>query len=107
MHIDLTFVTGCYISLGNVEKAQEYLDEIPNLVDKRKVGGKDLPTEVVIKKKCALCSHVINGGTTSLNLIQCNSTGRSNDVGEEMRNCTLSVSRSVPLKVSRHRTTVT
>ncbi|KAJ7594210.1 outer membrane protein Iml2/Tetratricopeptide repeat protein 39 [Mycena floridula] len=42
---------GCYISLGNVAKAQELLDQIPNLVDKRKVGGKELPTEVLIKKK--------------------------------------------------------
>ncbi|KAH9901427.1 outer membrane protein Iml2/Tetratricopeptide repeat protein 39 [Cubamyces lactineus] len=44
---------GCYISLGNYEKAQELLDRIPDLIDKKKIGGKDLPTEVFIKKKLA------------------------------------------------------
>ncbi|KAJ3986595.1 hypothetical protein F5890DRAFT_1502964 [Lentinula detonsa] len=56
---------GCHISLAlsdgvsheekekYLDKAQELLDAIPNLLDKRKVGGKDLPTEVLIKKKLA------------------------------------------------------
>ncbi|PPQ84113.1 hypothetical protein CVT24_002376 [Panaeolus cyanescens] len=44
---------GCYISLGNVAKAQELLDAIPELIDKKKMTGKDLPTEVFIKKKLA------------------------------------------------------
>ncbi|KAI8989806.1 outer membrane protein Iml2/Tetratricopeptide repeat protein 39 [Trametes punicea] len=44
---------GCHISLGNFEKAQEFLDRIPELIEKRKIGGKDLPTEVFIKKKLA------------------------------------------------------
>ncbi|KAI0672830.1 outer membrane protein Iml2/Tetratricopeptide repeat protein 39 [Trametes maxima] len=44
---------GCYISLHNYEKAQELLDRIPDLIDKKKIGGKDLPTEVFIKKKLA------------------------------------------------------
>ena len=42
---------GCYISLRNYEKAQELLDKVPDLIEKRKIGGKDLPTEVFIKKK--------------------------------------------------------
>ncbi|KAJ3717060.1 hypothetical protein C8R42DRAFT_187904 [Lentinula raphanica] len=54
---------GCHLSLAlsdgvspeekekYLNKAQELLDTIPNLVDKRKMGGKDLPTEVLIKKK--------------------------------------------------------
>ncbi|KAJ3763330.1 outer membrane protein Iml2/Tetratricopeptide repeat protein 39 [Lentinula raphanica] len=54
---------GCHLSLAlsngvspeekekYLNKAQELLDTVPNLVDKRKMGGKDLPTEVLIKKK--------------------------------------------------------
>ncbi|RXW20654.1 hypothetical protein EST38_g5215 [Candolleomyces aberdarensis] len=42
---------GCYFSLGNKDKTQELLDAIMNLGDMKKVGGKDLPTEVFIKKK--------------------------------------------------------
>ncbi|KAJ7148347.1 hypothetical protein C8R46DRAFT_1010091 [Mycena filopes] len=42
---------GCYVSLGNRDKAQELLDAIPELLTKKKVGGKDLPTEVLIRKK--------------------------------------------------------
>ncbi|PSR77603.1 hypothetical protein PHLCEN_2v7793 [Hermanssonia centrifuga] len=44
---------GCYTSIKNFEKAQELLDAIPDLIDKKKIGGKDLPTEVFIKKKLA------------------------------------------------------
>ncbi|KAG6815974.1 hypothetical protein H0H87_009701 [Tephrocybe sp. NHM501043] len=44
---------GCYISLGNTTKAQALLDVIPELIDKKKISGKDLPTEVLIKKKLA------------------------------------------------------
>ncbi|TFK33083.1 outer membrane protein Iml2/Tetratricopeptide repeat protein 39 [Crucibulum laeve] len=44
---------GCHISLGNMDKAQKLFDTIPDLIDKKKVGGKDLPTEVFIKKKLA------------------------------------------------------
>ncbi|PCH37913.1 hypothetical protein WOLCODRAFT_135919 [Wolfiporia cocos MD-104 SS10] len=44
---------GCYISLGNYKKAAELFDAIPALLDKKKIGGKDLPTEVFIKKKLA------------------------------------------------------
>ena len=47
---------GCYISLGDTKKAQQLLDTIPSLLERKKVGGKDLPTEVFIKKKCALYS---------------------------------------------------
>ncbi|KAF7354120.1 Mitochondrial outer membrane protein [Mycena venus] len=42
---------GCYISLGNRTKAQELLDALPELLQRKKVGGKDLPTEVLIRKK--------------------------------------------------------
>ncbi|KAG6838080.1 Mitochondrial outer membrane protein iml2, partial [Blastosporella zonata] len=42
---------GCYISIGNKTKAQALLDVIPDLIDKKKISGKDLPTEVLIKKK--------------------------------------------------------
>jgi hypothetical protein len=42
---------GCYYSLGDMEKAQNLLDAIPDLINKKKISGKDLPTEVFIKKK--------------------------------------------------------
>lgn len=42
---------GCHWSLGQYDEAQKLLDAIPGLIDKKKIGGKDLPTEVLIKKK--------------------------------------------------------
>ncbi|THH31109.1 hypothetical protein EUX98_g3069 [Antrodiella citrinella] len=42
---------GCHISLKDYKQAQKLFDAIPNLLDKKKIGGKDLPTEVFIKKK--------------------------------------------------------
>lgn len=42
---------GCHISLKDYAGAQKLLDAIPDLLDKKKIGGKDLPTEVFIKKK--------------------------------------------------------
>ncbi|CAA7271205.1 unnamed protein product [Cyclocybe aegerita] len=36
---------GCYIALGQRDKAQGMLDAIPDLIDKKKLSGKDLPTE--------------------------------------------------------------
>ncbi|KAF8891625.1 hypothetical protein CPB84DRAFT_1784122 [Gymnopilus junonius] len=44
---------GCHLALGDLDKAQSLLDKVPDLIEKRKVGGKDLPTEVFIKKKLA------------------------------------------------------
>lgn len=47
---------GCHWSLGNFEETQRLLEATPAQIDKRKIGNKDLPTEVFIKKKCAcLC----------------------------------------------------
>ncbi|CAL1705498.1 unnamed protein product [Somion occarium] len=42
---------GCHISLEDYAQAQTLLDAVPELVEKKKIGGKDLPTEVFIKKK--------------------------------------------------------
>ncbi|KAF8803092.1 mitochondrial outer membrane protein IML2 [Phlegmacium glaucopus] len=44
---------GCHFSLGNYDKAQAMLDVVPDLIERKKIGGKDLPTEVFIKKKIA------------------------------------------------------
>jgi hypothetical protein len=44
---------GCHWSLGNLKEAQRLLEAMPAQIDKRKVGNKDLPTEVFIKKKRA------------------------------------------------------
>lgn len=44
---------GCQWSLGNFEEAQRLLEATPAQIDKRKIGTKDLPTEVFIKKKLA------------------------------------------------------
>ena len=67
---------GCHISVNNFTQAQKLLDAIPGLIDKKKIGGKDLPTEVFIKKKRmdddTLCSEF----TLSF-LFQLRSTRRS------------------------------
>jgi tetratricopeptide (TPR) repeat protein len=44
---------GCHWSLGNLEEAQRLLEATPAQIDKRKIGNKDLPTEVFIKKQRA------------------------------------------------------
>lgn len=68
---------GCHISLSlstelspeekekHLNKAQELLDALPNLLDKRKMGGKDLPTEVFIKKKCTSIYQTFDDDTDS------------------------------------------
>jgi len=44
---------GCYFSAGNRAKAQEILDAIPGLLEKKRIAGaKQLPTEVLVAKKC-------------------------------------------------------
>lgn len=56
-HATYTFIAaGCYLALAqdNPEykaKARALLDSIPQLLDRKKLGGKDLPTEVFIQKK--------------------------------------------------------
>ena len=51
-HATYYFIAGgCHLSLQNYEKAQKYFDAVPELLEKKKIGGKDLPTEVWIKKK--------------------------------------------------------
>ncbi|EMD38154.1 hypothetical protein CERSUDRAFT_113305 [Gelatoporia subvermispora B] len=63
---------GCHISLKNYEEAQKLLDAIPDLIDKRKIGGKDLPTEVFIKKKLAFYQEKQKRWTGSdANFAQC------------------------------------
>ncbi|KAF8321184.1 hypothetical protein DL93DRAFT_2051790 [Clavulina sp. PMI_390] len=45
---------GCYFALNTedgTKKAKEQLDRLPGLLERRKIGGRDLPTEVFIKKK--------------------------------------------------------
>jgi hypothetical protein len=48
---------GCHWSLGNYEESQRLFDAIPGLIEK-KIGGKDLPTEVFIKKKGKRFCHL-------------------------------------------------
>ena len=43
---------GCHLAVGDKDKAQAMMDVILELIDKKKISGKDLPTEVYIKKKC-------------------------------------------------------
>ncbi|KAF9269546.1 hypothetical protein L218DRAFT_953162 [Marasmius fiardii PR-910] len=54
-HVTYYFLAaGCYFSTGNKDKAQELLDAVPSLMEKKgqgKVGGKPPPTEVLITKK--------------------------------------------------------
>jgi tetratricopeptide (TPR) repeat protein len=44
---------GCYFSLKDHNRAQNLLDKIPDQLDKRKLSGRDMPTETFIKKKLA------------------------------------------------------
>ena len=45
-------LTGCYIHMGNLKKAQELLDACPTLMERRKLGAtKYLPTETLILRK--------------------------------------------------------
>lgn len=44
---------GCYFSLKDHDRAQNLLDKIPDQLDKRKLSGRDMPTETFIKKKLA------------------------------------------------------
>ncbi|EJD00340.1 uncharacterized protein FOMMEDRAFT_142311 [Fomitiporia mediterranea MF3/22] len=44
---------GCYVSLGDRVKAKELFDKVPSFLDKRKIGGKENPMEMVIRKKLA------------------------------------------------------
>ncbi|KAI0290652.1 hypothetical protein B0F90DRAFT_582157 [Multifurca ochricompacta] len=56
---------GCHWSLGNLDQAQQLLEATPAQIDKRKIGNKDLPTEVFIKKKLAFwkAKHVRRTGS--------------------------------------------
>ncbi|KAI0280499.1 hypothetical protein BGY98DRAFT_1106773 [Russula aff. rugulosa BPL654] len=56
---------GCHWSLGNLKEAQRLLDATPAQIEKRKIGNKDLPTEVFIKKKLAFwkAKHVRRTGS--------------------------------------------
>ncbi|KIK39840.1 hypothetical protein CY34DRAFT_88473 [Suillus luteus UH-Slu-Lm8-n1] len=44
---------GCYFSLKDYDRTQKLLDKIPGQLDKRKLSGRDMPTEAFIKKKLA------------------------------------------------------
>ena len=50
-------VLGCYLSIVNKEKADHFFGLIPEYLDKRKYGGKELPTELLVRKKSASCIH--------------------------------------------------
>jgi hypothetical protein len=55
-NLQLNLIVGCYLSLAKDKpeykaKARNLLDSIPNLLERKKIGGKDLPTEVFIQKK--------------------------------------------------------
>ncbi|KAG9098657.1 hypothetical protein FS749_003325 [Ceratobasidium sp. UAMH 11750] len=56
-HATYTFIAaGCYLSLAKEKpefrpKARALLDLVPQLLDRNKIGGRDLPTEVFIQKK--------------------------------------------------------
>ncbi|KAJ7339870.1 hypothetical protein DFH08DRAFT_1013377 [Mycena albidolilacea] len=48
-HVTYYFIgAGCYVSIRTRTKAQELFDALPELFQRKKVGGKDLPTEVLI-----------------------------------------------------------
>ena len=51
--------SGCCVSLKDYAKAQALFDAIPALLERKKLNGKDLPTEVFIKKKSTYIFSVI------------------------------------------------
>ena len=53
---------GCHIALRNYDEAQRLFDQVPVLLEKKKIGGKDLPTEVLIRKKSRFFAHSIEIG---------------------------------------------
>ncbi|KAG8746511.1 hypothetical protein FRC10_004645 [Ceratobasidium sp. 414] len=56
-HATYTFIAaGCYLSLAREKpefktKARALIDLVPQLLDRKKIGGRDLPTEVFIQKR--------------------------------------------------------
>ncbi|KAE9403990.1 hypothetical protein BT96DRAFT_917160 [Gymnopus androsaceus JB14] len=85
---------GCHISLSlstelspeekekHLNKAQELLDALPNLLDKRKMGGKDLPTEVFIKKKLTFYKEKQKRrGGDEKNFVQCIKISPAEELG--------------------------
>ncbi|KAF8522203.1 outer membrane protein Iml2/Tetratricopeptide repeat protein 39 [Hysterangium stoloniferum] len=53
-HATFYFIAaGCHSAVGNNTLAQSLLDSIPELLEKRKLAGRDLPSEVFIRKKVA------------------------------------------------------
>jgi len=53
-HATFYFIAaGCHSAVGNNSLAQSLLDSIPELLEKRKLAGRDLPSEVFIRKKVA------------------------------------------------------
>ena len=63
---------GCHISVKNYTQAQKLLDAIPGLIDRKKIGGKDLPTEVLlvicelaVSRETAICVHDVAGDAPS------------------------------------------
>ncbi|KAJ1307250.1 hypothetical protein OPQ81_001363 [Rhizoctonia solani] len=59
-HATYTYIAaGCYLALAKDKpefkaKARALLESIPKLLDRKKIGGKDLPTEVFIQKKTSV-----------------------------------------------------
>lgn len=48
------FPAGCYLSLKTSvgrKRAREEMDRLPALLERKKIAGRDLPTEVFIRKK--------------------------------------------------------
>jgi tetratricopeptide (TPR) repeat protein len=48
---DYFLVAGCLLAAGDIQKAQVLFDKIPAILEKKKTAGRELPTEVYIKKK--------------------------------------------------------
>ena len=44
-------ILGCHLALGNLVQAKALLDRMSQALDKRKIGGRELPSEVFIRKK--------------------------------------------------------
>lgn len=54
------FVTGCYFSIEDYGQTQHLFNTIPTLLERKKLNGKDLPTEVFVKKKRELFNTFVD-----------------------------------------------
>ncbi|KAJ7851276.1 hypothetical protein B0H14DRAFT_3451468 [Mycena olivaceomarginata] len=78
-HATYPFIgAGCYVSLGNPSKAHELLYPLPELLQRKKADGKDLATEMLIRKHCGFKQQRRGGDPKKL--VECISIGPADEL---------------------------